>query len=291
TIASDADGNLYAGGDYAGSATFGGSTTYAAGKATELAPFVASWTPTGALRWVDAGHDTSASKTWGIAVEGDAVVFVTWVRGAGGFVDQVIGTASCVTGKLASATGAVAWLRQDRGSDGRCVTDAIAIQGDRIAISGRRYFAPNGGWVAELALADGALRWAKPLGTSEADVPKALAFAPDGTIEVGGHFSTETMVLAGAALASNGSWDGYVASFDPHGQLKGAVGLGGVASDLVRWMTYSPDGHLLIGGRFETALRVGDRILRGVGGTDGYVVELSQRLLTTRSPRTASASP
>lgn len=45
---------------------------HAAGKTTDLAPFVGSWTPAGELRWVKAAHDNADSKTWGVAVDGFA---------------------------------------------------------------------------------------------------------------------------------------------------------------------------------------------------------------------------
>jgi outer membrane protein assembly factor BamB len=289
-LRSDADGNLYGAGDFAGEATFGGARPVSAGDA-ERAPFVASWTSAGALRWVQAGRGTTASKTWAVAV-GEAVVVAAWVKGPATFGGRTIGdVGSCVVARLARDTGAVAWVYQERGRTKRCIADAVAVRGERVAVSGRHYFDTPGGWVAELALADGALRWVRPLGTAEHDTPKALAFAPDGTLTAAGRFTTPAMT-SGRVLISNGDWDGYVATFDPAGTPLGAFSFGGATSDLVRWIEYGPGGELLVGGRFGGTMRIADRTLGGVAGLDGYLVELSPALLTADpAPRAPSASP
>jgi hypothetical protein len=289
-LRSDADGNLYAAGDFAGEASFGGTRPISAGEA-ESAPFVASWTPTGALRWVQAGRGTSSSRTWAVAVS-DAVVVATWVKGAATFGDRTIGDrGSCVVARLARDTGAIAWVYQERGGTKRCIADAVAIHGERVAVSGRHHFDAPGGWVAELALGDGALRWVRPLGTAEHDTPKALGFARDGTLAAAGRFTTPTM-SSGRTLISNGEWDGYVATFDPAGTPIGAINFGGAGGDLVRWLEYGPGGELYVGGKFGGSMRVADRTLRGVAGIDGYLVELSPGLLTAApAPPGASASP
>ena len=277
-VRSDRDGNLYVAGDFGGRATFGGTVEHDAGASTETAPFVGAWSATGELRWVQAGRGTSASKTWGLDVDAESVVFTSFVRGAGKLGDRVLGEQSCVIGRLARETGAIAWLRHERGASARCVVDAVAVQGDRVAVGGRRYH-DNGGFVAELSLSDGSLRWVQQLGTSEHDRPKALAFAPNGTLAVAGWFTTTAMAIDGKQLVSNGSWDAYVATFDRDGRATGALGFGGVNSDVARWLLYGPDGQLLVGGRFERTMRIGDRALRAVAGADGYVIEISRALL------------
>jgi outer membrane protein assembly factor BamB len=291
-LRSDAEGNLYALGAFAGTATFGGTDTIAAGNA-ESVLFVASYRPDGSLRWVQpARSDSMSAKAWGIAVDGDSVVFGAWLRGSATFGGHTIGDkGSCAIARLARDTGKVVWVRHERGINGRCMLDAVAMRGDRVAISGR-YLNGTGGFVAELALADGAMRWTQPLGVREHDTPKALAFAPDGTLVAGGHFS-ETLD-SGVTLTSNGNWDGFLAAFDKTGKPLGAFGLGGAgaAGDLVRWIVYGPEGELVVGGRFDTTMRVADRTLRGVAGNDGYVVELSPSLITPApSLPASSASP
>jgi hypothetical protein len=137
-----------------------------------------------------------------------------------------------------------------------------------------------------------ALRWTRPLGMNEHDTPKALAFATDGTLYAGGHFSGS--LESGTTVTSNGAWDSYVAAFDPTGKPLGAFGFGGAGQngDLVRWLEFGPQGELLVGGRFDTTMRVADRTLHGIAGNDGYVVELSPSLITAvPSLPASSASP
>ena len=289
-MTTDRDGNIYAVGEFTGSATFGRDVAVSAGTATEAAPFIASWNKDGNVRWVQAGRDTTQAKSWGIAADGESVVFGSFVRGAGTLGGLPFGTKSCVIGRLASDTGEVKWLHHESGVLMRCMVDAVAIQGKRIAASGRRYF-ENGGWVAELDYADGSIKWAAPLGGSEHDVPKALAFASDGTLYVGGHFTTATVQIGSQTLASNGQWEAYVGTFDAKGQNLHALSFGGATADRVRWLALGPNGELFAGGRFENLMRIGDRVLHGVGGNDGFIVEISDALLKTPPPPAASASP
>ena len=287
----DGDGNIYAAGDFSGRATFGGTAVFDAGARTQAATFVASWTADGAFRWALTARDISVSKTWALAAKGDAVVFASYVRGAGKLGDRSIADAGCLFGRIARDTGAIVWLHQEAGRDNRCITDAIALQGDRVALTGRRWLASNGAWVAELALADGSVRWMKPLGTEEHDVAKALGFGRDGTLYAAGHFTASTLTVGDKQLVSHGSWDGFVAAFDASGGGIGAASLGGAASDVVRTLAIGPRGELLVGGRFEGALRVGDRTLRGTSAGDGYVVEISPALLKRQQRPASSASP
>jgi hypothetical protein len=289
-IAADGDGNVYAAGDFSGTARFGGARVYDAAGKPETAPWVASWAKDGQLRWVQAARGTSGSRTWSIVSARDAVVFASWVRGSGVLGDRALGAGSCVIGRLAPDTGAIRWLHFERGANGRCVVDSLAVQGERIAAGGRHYHATNGGWLAELAFADGTVKWIDQLGTSDATVPKSLAFAADGSLIAAGHYADEMLQLGDIALVSNGSWDAFVARYDQTGRCVAAIGFGGATADLARWVGSAPDGRLLVAGRFETAMQIGNRNLRGSGLFDGYLIELSPELMRPR-PRAASASP
>ncbi|MBV8756611.1 MAG: protein kinase, partial [Deltaproteobacteria bacterium] len=215
-VASDAAGNVYASGEYAGTATFGGETIYSAGAMTETAPFIASWSPEGALRWVVHGAGGASSRTWSIATQDNAVVAGLYVRGGGTLGTAKLSEASCVIVRLDADTGAIRWIHQEAGEAARCIVDGVAIHGDRVAISGRHWHA-NGGYVAELALETGERQWIEQIGTEEHDRPKMVAYAPDGTLAVGGHYTTPTIDIGGHHIVSNGSWDAFVARYDHAG--------------------------------------------------------------------------
>ena len=284
-VTTDPAGNVYAVGEYAGKTPLGGDS----GPTTESAPFVVSYAPDGTRRWAITGAGGTSSRTWGIAATADAVVFGSSIRGGGTFGATKLAAGSCVFVRLDPTTGAIRWIHQETGAEARCMVDAVALQGNRLAASGRRYHA-NGGWVGELSLADGTLQWTTQLGTEEQDVAKAIAFAPDGTLTVGGHYTTPTLDIGSHHLVSNGGWDAYVAQLDAHGHVLAALGLGGTTTDVIRWLGYGPAGQLLVGGRFEGSLRIGNRILHGAGTYEGWLVEISPTLMHPAMPASA-ASP
>jgi hypothetical protein len=116
-------------------------------------------------------------------------------------------------------------------------------------------------------------------------------FGPGGEIAVAGWFTTPTMTAGGADLVSSGGYDGFVAKFDAAGNGLGAIPVGGAGTDTLRTAAYDAEGRLFVGGRFEGAIRIGDRSLAAIAEFDGYLAELSPRLFTPPSPPASSASP
>lgn len=289
-LATDPDGNVYASGDFGGTADFGGATAFDAAAQPEEAPFVASWQPGGRLRWVVAGSGTSTSRVRGIAASADAVVIAAKISGAGSFGGRRLGLGRCVIARLDPATGGVRWLRQEAGQAGQCTADGIALAGDRIAVGGRQFHDPGGAWIAEFALADGALRWVRRFGAEMHDAATALAFAPDGTLAVAGNFRSAAMTIDGVTVMNHGNANAYVLRLGAGGVALAAIELASAEDAVARWIAHAPGDRIAVGGRFVGGMTVADRELRGAGYNDGFVVEL-QLAVTAPRPPAGAASP
>jgi hypothetical protein len=278
-VAADPEGNVYVAGDFRGRARFGGTAWHDAEATPTAAPFLASWSGDGTLRWVTAGRGTTESRTHGVAVRGDAVVMGGSVDGSGRLGDRTLATGGCVIARLDRASGAVRWLREERGPTSRCRVYAVAISGDRIGAGGRGLQADDGAWVAELDLGDGDLRWRRQLGSGTDTRAKSVAYSADGELAVGGRFTDDVVRIDGVTLENHGSGtDAFVLRFDVRGRCVAGLGFGGTSNDSLRWLGYGSTGRLFVAGRFEAGMAVGELTLAHPLGADAFLLELSPTL-------------
>ncbi|HEX2685997.1 MAG TPA: protein kinase [Kofleriaceae bacterium] len=282
-IAADPEGNVYVAGDFRGRARFGGTAWHDAEGAPTAAPFVASWSGDGALRWVTAGRGTTESRTHGVAVRGDAVVVGGSVEGAGRLGDRALATGGCVIARLDRASGAIRWLREEQGPTRRCRVYAVAISGDRIGAGGRGAREDDGAWVAELDLDDGDLRWRRVLGSGTETRAKSVDYSPEGDLMAGGRFIDDVIRIDDVVLENHGRVaDAFVLRFDGHGRCLAGLGFGGASDDGVRWLGYGSTGRLFVAGRFEAGMTVGEQELARPVGADAFLLELSPTLAAPR---------
>ncbi len=105
----------------------------------------------------------------------------------------------------------------------------------------------------------GNLVWAKRAGSSGSDGPNDVAVLPDGTVFVGGMFTSPVsgcIFGAGEAnqttLFSHGERDLFLARYNPDGTLAWVRGCGGNDADEVAGLSLLPDGSTLVVGQFST---------------------------------------
>ena len=269
--AGDRDGNLYIVGDFGGRATFGGTTAVDAAARPNRAPFVASWSSSGSLRWVMAGHGTGSSMSKGIAADGDLVVIGAQVTGVGWLADHEIVAGGCIVAALDRARGTVVWLRELRITG--CDLQGVAIHGDRVAAYGR--IRRRGMFVMDLSATDGADRWSARFGTNDGEYVRSATYGDDGTLTIVGRISQPTMTLGSFTLQGHGATDAFVASFAPDGKVLGALAIGGANDDHLRWIQRRPDGHFLVAGHFGGGMLLGTREFQSSGDMDGLLLELA----------------
>lgn len=269
--ASDGDGNLYVVGDFAGRTTFGGTVVVDAAARPHRAPFVASWSPAGALRWVTPGRGTGASLSKGIAAAGDRIVVGTQVTGVGWLGDRELTAGGCVVAGLDREHGTVVWVRELPIAG--CDLQGVAIHGDRVAAFGRSRW--RGMFVVELSAIDGADHWSTLFGSYDGEYVRSAAYRDDGTLTVVGRISEPTVKIGSFTLHGHGATDAFVASFDTSGKVLGALAIGGVSDEHLRWIGPTHDGKFLVAGRFNGGMLVGTREFQSAGDWDGLLLELA----------------
>ncbi len=267
----DRDGNLYIVGDFGGHATFGGTVAIDAAARPNRAPFVASWSSSGALRWVTSGHGTGSSMSKGIAADGDRIVIGAQVTGVGRLADREIVAGGCVVAGLEREHGTVVWLRELPIAG--CDLQGVAIHGDRVAVYGR--VRRRGMFVKELSASDGADLWDVRFGSYDGEYVRGATFGDDGTLTIVGRISQPTVAIGPFTLQGHGATDAFVASFDPKGKVLGALAIGGANDDHLRWIERTPNGHFLVAGHFGGGILLGTREFQSAGDADGFLLELA----------------
>ncbi len=116
--------------------------------------------------------------------------------------------------------------------------------------------------------------WAKRAGGPDRDVGTSLATFPDGSSVVVGYFwETITFKSGGPQLSSAGSLDGFLARYDPDGELVWAKRIGGSRLDEVTSVAALGSGSVLIAGRFASsaiALGSGAAMVTLKNSSDGF---------------------
>lgn len=145
---------------------------------------------------------------------------------------------------------------------------------DEVDFGGTKFTARGAdGFLARLG-PDGAIRWARQLGSPGDDIADALAVDGKGNAIVAGSFS-EDMNIGDGALRSSGADDMFVASFDPDGRRRWAKRMGGVAVDGADDVAVSASGAVAVIGSYTGYVDLGGgHELVGTGDTDILLVVL-----------------
>lgn len=162
------------------------------------------------------------------------------------------------------------WAKQAGGADADSGW-AITVQNDNIILLTGPFemtatFGDPGGYYTTLTSAgyadmflakydpDGNLIWAKRAGGSESDAGKGIALLPDGGILVVGWFWFTATFGQGeenqTSLTSAGSYDIFLARYNPDGSLVWVKRAGGGGEDESDCIVAFPDGSSLIAGDF-----------------------------------------
>ena len=255
------------------------------------AAIVALEAATGAQRWRVAFESSEwvvisalASSEGGVIVGGS---FSGSVRAR----DAVVASGGKSDGFVAKLTagGEVAWLVRIGGAGPEAV-QGVAARDDRIAIAGTFTSGADllghpltpfddkspftDGFVAELDRT-GRRRWSATFGGRLAESVVGVAIDGGGRVAVGGN-ARDVVHIAGADLAAQGPADGLVGWWSKDGTALGAVLLGGPDFDGVRAITAAGE-HVIVGGFYSGAMRLGDRAITANGGDDAFLAALDHR--------------
>ncbi|MCA9664935.1 MAG: SBBP repeat-containing protein [Myxococcales bacterium] len=283
-IATDASGNIYVTGYFTTSIDFGSGVITSKGS-NDI--FVASYTPSGKLRWAKGFGGTSSDIGYDIAVDGSGNVYVV-----GRYYQSITFGGPTLTGTsyeifLASFTsdGTHRWSKSF-GSTSSDYGYSVAVDpSGNVTITGTFYNTVNFGGTnltskgsADIFLASfsttGTHRWSKSFGSTSSDYGYKLAADNSGNVYLTGYFYN-SVDFGGGAIASKGSTDIFLASYDAGGQHRWSKGFGSTSSDYGYGVAVDNAGNVAITGSFYNTINFGGSTLTSKGSIDAFVASFT----------------
>jgi hypothetical protein len=289
-VAVDAQGGVVVTGGFYGSVDFGGGPL----TAKYLDIFVASYTSTGAYRWVKDIGTYSPSFGRGVAIDGSGNVIITGsfmgVNGAnavdfGGGPLTGVGASDIFVASY-GPTGAFRWAKRF-GQSSFNSGQGVAVDGNgNVTVTGDFCGTVDfgGGPLTSAGLNDifvasysstGAFRWAKRFGTTSKDQGWGVAVDGTGNVTITGAFNG-TVDFGGGPLSSPVNGDIFIASYSSTGAFRWARRLGATTDD--DWgyaVAVDGSGNVTVAGVFSGTVDFGGGPLATAGGNDIFVASYS----------------
>jgi hypothetical protein len=264
------------------------NTVGCGGKDTEPVN-TAAGTAAGPVAWTQIFGGTGEQMGWHVATTDSGQIVVAGTMqsrvdfGAGGQIDSVSDNDIFIA--WINPDGKVARVRRFGESGGHIPTGIAVDSGGGVLLSGVMIGSINfgggqidsqGGADAFLASfsANGDYRFAISVGNASEQSGGQIAMAPDGSILWSGSFEGDVNV-GGIALKSAGASDMFVAKINGNGKAAWAKALGAAGYDGDTSIAVMPQGQVLISGRYEGIVDLGDGALPATGMGDGqFLVQL-----------------
>ena len=191
--------------------------------------------------------------------------------------------------------GKLLWEKAYGGSKVEEAYSVVPGPGHTYFISGTSTSAANGSksepsrggrdyWVLKID-ASGKKLWDKTLGSASEDLLQASAPTREGGVVLAG---TSYVGTSGEkSQYGSGDFDYWVVQLDAEGNKVRDLTLGGSAQEILRTITQTRDGGLLVGGRSKSGVS-GDRTQPSQGGTDYWLVKVEPLTTTAVAAREAS---
>ena len=285
-VAVDAAGNVYVTGGFQGTADFGPFTLTSAGFGDV---FVAKYSPTGDVLWVQRGGGTGFDQGWDVGVDaaGNAYVAGNFNGTAdfGPFTLTNVGQGDAFIVKYAP-TGEVLWARS---GGGPAVDEALAAAVDAAgnayvagsfngtATFGAFTVASAGGGDLFVARYDpnGQALWARSGGGPDLDFGNGVAVDAAGNAYVTGLFAATAQFGAFTLTSAGPEHDVFVVKHAPTGEVLWARRGGGPGFDRGFGVAAEAGGDAYATGLFLGTATFGTATVTSAGAEDVFVVKYS----------------
>ncbi len=274
----DQDDNFYLTGYFSGTLRFGGTTINGVG-AGDI--FFAKFNKAGTLQWARTGTSGGWNGGRGIGSDPDGNAFVTGrVQQSTSFDGEVVTSAGSNDPFVAkyAPSGQILWVRSGSGAGDNWAHDveadddgnsyATGIFSGSISFGGTSLSAAGDqdGFLVGYN-PDGTLRWARRFGGSGADAGYGVETDATGNVYVVGEY-VGSADFGGTTINGGG---GFVASWDPDGELRWAHSIGGLRAERI---VVRQDGELYVVGAFRGTLSAGETSLTSAGEQDIFVLRI-----------------
>lgn len=283
----DGSGNYVFAGYMVGTVDFGGGALTSAGAADV---FLVKYSPAGGHIWSKRFGGSSSDVPLAVSVDaGGNIALTGYFQGTSNFGGQNLTSAGANDAFLAryDMNGREVWSKRfGSSSDDRGMSVTIDGQGSVIAAGsflGTVDF--GGGAIANAGGADiylakyssnGAYSWARTFGTSANVGEMVNAVAVDGGNNV---LLTGAIVnnvdFGGGALATNGTYDVFIAKFRSDGLHTWSKRYGALYDDHGWGIASDTAGNVIAAGDFIQSINFGGGALVNDGGADSWIVKLT----------------
>ena len=305
-VAVDPEGNVVLAGVFSGEANFnpGGVVPFPLTSKGNEDVFVAKYTTNGAFLWAGSWGSTAVDWVNGLDIDADGNIYtagrfvftVDFDPGPGVFELTSQGSNNAFVSKL-DKNGALVWARAFPAAEANDV--AVAPDGS-VYVTGyfntTRDFDPDpddtfnmtsagakDGYLSKFS-ANGNFQWAIRFGSFRDDEGHRVAVDSSGAVYLTGEFDTGLGSSFPADFGpidflTNGGIDTFLAKLTAQGEYELLTKLGGVSNDVPMDLVVDAKKSIFIGGYFLVSGNfnpLGEFTLTSAGGTDGYLVKLTQ---------------
>ncbi|HUL43758.1 MAG TPA: SBBP repeat-containing protein [Bacteroidota bacterium] len=293
-VSPDANGNVYAAGNFSSSAiTFGSTTLTNAGSVGGCDLFLVKFGPTGSVLWATNAGGISNDYAYALGTDASGDVYMT-----GGFASPSITFGSTTLTKVActdfylvkyAPTGSVLWVRGVGGQNNEVGYGIALDPSGNIYVAG--YFgsptvvfgsttltnAGSAGWSDVLLVKynpAGTCLWATSTGGAAEDVATSIGVDGSGNIYISGYYSSSSISFGSTTLINGGNYDMFLAKYGPSGNPVWAKGAPGSAFESSTGTAVDPSGDVYICGTFtSTSMSFGNSTLTNSGSNDGFLAK------------------
>jgi hypothetical protein len=188
-----------------------------------------------------------------------------------------------ISSEVQAQTPGFAWAKRAGGTDGDAASrTAVDASGNSYATGIFRGVASFGSvnltssGMADIFIAkydaSGNVLWAKQAGGSDIDASKNIAVDGSGNSYITGEFMGSA-TFGSTTLTSTGSYDAFIAKYDPSGNVLWAKQSGGAGLEMGRGIAVDGSGNCYITGYFDGSATFGSTTLTSSGSYDVFIAK------------------
>ena len=282
-VATDASGNVFITGLFAGTANFGGANLVSGGG-DDI--YLAKYDANGVHQWskrfggttTDVGFNVAADPSGNVVVTGNFQGVVNF----GGGALMSAGDNDIFVAKF-DASGAHLWSKRFGSSAAEQGYGITVDASGNVIIIGTFQNSVNfgGGFLVSAGFSDmylakfdanGTHLWSKRFGSTSQDIGRVAATDASGNVIMIGYYAN-TVDFGGGPLASAGGGDVIVAKYDASGAHQWSKRFGGVAGDAGDDVAVDASGNIVVTGFFGDTVDFGGGPLASAGGIDIFLAK------------------